>query len=94
MVKKELVSLNLGDFKRHFRYSTLYNTCLFPGEFIPGSAVLVFDIHVIDFHNPNDPVQIKVTHKPQECSMTSDADDYIQYSYNCSLMDGTLLYSS
>ncbi|GAA6217977.1 peptidyl-prolyl cis-trans isomerase FKBP10-like [Lates japonicus] len=64
------------------------------GDLIPGSAVLVFDIHVIDFHNPKDPVEIKVTHKPQECNMTSEADDLIQYRYNCSLMDGTLLYSS
>ncbi|XP_029014159.1 peptidyl-prolyl cis-trans isomerase FKBP10-like [Betta splendens] len=64
------------------------------GDFIPGSAVLVFDIHVIDFHNPEDPVQIKVTHKPQRCDVTTEADDYIQYRYNCSLMTGTLLYSS
>ncbi|XP_070779030.1 peptidyl-prolyl cis-trans isomerase FKBP10-like [Enoplosus armatus] len=64
------------------------------GDLIPGSAVLVFDIHVIDFHNPKDLVQIKVTHKSQECIMTSEADDWIQYRYNCSLMDGTLLYSS
>ncbi|XP_071765925.2 peptidyl-prolyl cis-trans isomerase FKBP10 [Centroberyx gerrardi] len=64
------------------------------GDLIPSSAVLVFDIHVIDFHNPNDSVDIKVTHKPQECSVSSEADDMIQYRYNCSLMDGTLLYSS
>ncbi|XP_045890690.1 peptidyl-prolyl cis-trans isomerase FKBP10 [Micropterus dolomieu] len=61
---------------------------------IPASAVLVFDIHVIDFHNPKDHVQIKVTDKPQECNATSEADDLIHYRYNCSLMDGTLLYSS
>lgn len=64
------------------------------GGLIPSSAVLVFDIHVIDFHNPKDPVQIRVTHKPEDCSLTSEADDLIQYRYNCSLMDGTLLYSS
>ncbi|XP_010738203.3 peptidyl-prolyl cis-trans isomerase FKBP10 [Larimichthys crocea] len=64
------------------------------GDLIPGSAVLIFDIHVIDFHNPKDPVDIKVTHKPEECKMTSEADDLILYRYNCSLMDGTLLYSS
>ncbi|KAK5855959.1 hypothetical protein PBY51_007587 [Eleginops maclovinus] len=63
-------------------------------DLIPGSAVLVFDIHVIDFHNPKDPVDIKVTHKPKECTVTTEADDLIQYRYNCSLMDGTLLYSS
>lgn len=56
--------------------------------------MLVFDIHVIDFHNPKDHVQIKVTDKPQECNATSEADDLIHYRYNCSLMDGTLLYSS
>nr|XP_057905347.1 peptidyl-prolyl cis-trans isomerase FKBP10-like isoform X1 [Doryrhamphus excisus] len=64
------------------------------GELIPGSAVLVFDIHVIDFHNPNDPVDVRVTHKPQECDARSEADDWLRYRYNCSLMDGTLLYSS
>lgn len=64
------------------------------GKIIPGSAVLVFDIHVIDFHNPKDSVEIKITHKPQQCDLTSEADDLIQYRYNCSLMDGTLLYSS
>lgn len=72
------------------------NPSLLPtaGDLIPSSAVLVFDIHVIDFHNPEDPVQVSVTHKPAECSDTSEADDLIEYRYNCSLMDGTLLYSS
>ncbi|XP_037544674.1 peptidyl-prolyl cis-trans isomerase FKBP10 [Nematolebias whitei] len=64
------------------------------GNLIPGSAVLVFDIHVIDFHNPKDPVEIRVAHKPHDCNATSEADDLIHYRYNCSLMDGTLLYSS
>lgn len=64
------------------------------GDLIPGSAVLVFDIHVIDFHNPKDSIEIKVTHKPKECNVTSEVDDLIKYRYNCSLMDGTLLYSS
>uniref|UniRef100_A0AAY4B947 peptidylprolyl isomerase n=1 Tax=Denticeps clupeoides TaxID=299321 RepID=A0AAY4B947_9TELE len=61
---------------------------------IPGSAVLIFDIHVIDFHNPNDTVQIKTTHKPADCNITSSSYDLILYRYNCSLLDGTLLYSS
>ena len=64
------------------------------GDLIPGSAVLVFDIHVIDFHNPKDLIEIKVTSKPKKCNLTSEVDDLIQYRYNCSLMDGTLLYSS
>ncbi|XP_019949853.2 peptidyl-prolyl cis-trans isomerase FKBP10 [Paralichthys olivaceus] len=64
------------------------------GDLIPGSAVLVFEIHVIDFHNPKDLVKIKVTHKPRDCNVMTETDDLIQYRYNCSLMDGTLLYSS
>lgn len=108
MAKMELVSLTrentLGmvqkkknPLKDLFMFSMLPSLFLYSltlGELIPGSAVLVFDIHVIDFHNPRDPVEIKVTHKPQECKMTSEANDLIQYRYNCSLMDGTLLYSS
>uniref|UniRef100_A0A8C9ZVZ4 peptidylprolyl isomerase n=1 Tax=Sander lucioperca TaxID=283035 RepID=A0A8C9ZVZ4_SANLU len=61
------------------------------GDLIPSSAVLVFNIHVIDFHNPEDPVDIKSTYKPEDCKVTSEADDLIQYRYNCSMMDGTLL---
>ncbi|TRY65675.1 hypothetical protein DNTS_005529 [Danionella cerebrum] len=64
------------------------------GELIPGSAVLVFDLHVIDFHNPKDKVFINVTYKPSSCDQKSDANDLILYRYNCSLLDGTLLYSS
>uniref|UniRef100_A0A667Z0U7 peptidylprolyl isomerase n=1 Tax=Myripristis murdjan TaxID=586833 RepID=A0A667Z0U7_9TELE len=64
------------------------------GQLIPGSAVLVFDIHVIDFHNPKDSVDIQVTYRPEGCNETTEVDDVIQYHYNCSLMDGTLLFSS
>lgn len=64
------------------------------GQDIPASAVLVFDIHVIDFHNPKDSVEIQVTHRPEVCNETSDANDLIHYHYNCSLLDGTRLFSS
>ncbi|KAJ8251251.1 hypothetical protein GJAV_G00218970 [Gymnothorax javanicus] len=64
------------------------------GDIIPGSAVLIFDVHIIDFHNPRDQVAINVTYKPEECNLTTEANDLIKYRYNCSLMDGTLLYSS
>ncbi|KAL6103202.1 fkbp10 [Pungitius sinensis] len=91
---KALVGLCIGEKRRitvppHLAYGEAGVENL-----IPGSAVLVFDIEVIDFHNPKDPVGIKVTHKPQDCKVTSEVDDLIQYRYNCSLMDGTLLYSS
>ncbi|KAF4084562.1 hypothetical protein AMELA_G00107590 [Ameiurus melas] len=64
------------------------------GKEIPASAVLVFDIHMIDFHNPKDSVQVDVTFRPEVCNETSQVNDYIQYHYNCTLMDGTLLFTS
>uniref|UniRef100_A0A1A8D6I1 peptidylprolyl isomerase n=1 Tax=Nothobranchius kadleci TaxID=1051664 RepID=A0A1A8D6I1_NOTKA len=64
------------------------------GDVIPPSAVLVFDIHVIDFHNPNDKVEIQVTYKPEVCNNTTAVNDLVHYNYNCSLVDGTLLFSS
>ncbi|XP_060798274.1 peptidyl-prolyl cis-trans isomerase FKBP10 [Neoarius graeffei] len=64
------------------------------GGLIPGSAVLIFDLHIIDFHNPKDSVDIQITHKPLQCNNTSTANDLVIYHYNCSLLDGTRLYSS
>ncbi|XP_068616027.1 peptidyl-prolyl cis-trans isomerase FKBP9-like [Brachionichthys hirsutus] len=59
------------------------------GSKIPGSAVLVFDVHVIDFHNPSDRTEINVTHKPGECPKQTKKGDFVKYHYNASLMDGT-----
>ncbi|KAK1794452.1 hypothetical protein P4O66_011322, partial [Electrophorus voltai] len=64
------------------------------GKDIPGSAVLVFHIHVIDFHNPKDTVQVEVTFKPEHCNETSELNDVIVYRYNCSLLDGAVLFTS
>uniref|UniRef100_A0A7M4EVL8 peptidylprolyl isomerase n=1 Tax=Crocodylus porosus TaxID=8502 RepID=A0A7M4EVL8_CROPO len=61
---------------------------------IPGSAVLVFDIHVIDFHNPSDSVSITTRYKPTNCTVLSKRGDYLKYHYNASLLDGTLLDST
>ncbi|XP_078544368.1 peptidyl-prolyl cis-trans isomerase FKBP9 [Lissotriton helveticus] len=61
---------------------------------IPGSAVLIFDIHVIDFHNPSDSVSITTHYKPENCTELSKKGDYLKYHYNATLMDGTLLDST
>ncbi|XP_065256054.1 peptidyl-prolyl cis-trans isomerase FKBP9 isoform X1 [Emys orbicularis] len=61
---------------------------------IPGSAVLVFDIHVTDFHNPLDSVNITTHYKPSNCTVLSKKGDYLKYHYNASLLDGTLLDST
>ncbi|KAK5850908.1 hypothetical protein PBY51_001745 [Eleginops maclovinus] len=64
------------------------------GDVIPRSAVLVFDIHIIDFHNPNDTVSIAITHKPTACNDITAVNDLVRYHYNCTLVDGTPLFSS
>ncbi|XP_057241886.1 peptidyl-prolyl cis-trans isomerase FKBP10 [Malurus melanocephalus] len=64
------------------------------GEKIPGSAVLIFDVHVIDFHNPADPVEIQTVFRPEGCNVTTRDRDFVRYHYNCSLLDGTRLFSS
>nr|XP_046273672.1 peptidyl-prolyl cis-trans isomerase FKBP9 isoform X2 [Scatophagus argus] len=64
------------------------------GSKIPGSAVLVFDIHIIDFHNPSDSTEITVTYRPEECDKTTKKGDFIKYHYNASLMDSTSIDST
>nr|XP_008111473.1 PREDICTED: peptidyl-prolyl cis-trans isomerase FKBP10 [Anolis carolinensis] len=64
------------------------------GTKIPGSAVLIFDVHVIDFHNPTDPVEISTVFRPADCNITTQDRDFVRYHYNCSLLDGTKLFSS
>ncbi|XP_055360662.1 peptidyl-prolyl cis-trans isomerase FKBP10 isoform X2 [Betta splendens] len=64
------------------------------GDVIPPSAVLVFDIHVVDFHNPSDAVDVQTTYRPDACNDTTAVNDLVHYHYNCTLVDGTLLFSS
>ncbi|XP_014814686.1 PREDICTED: peptidyl-prolyl cis-trans isomerase FKBP10 isoform X2 [Calidris pugnax] len=64
------------------------------GDKIPGSAVLIFDVHIIDFHNPADPVEIETVYRPEGCNLTTRDRDFVRYHYNCSLLDGTKLFSS
>lgn len=64
------------------------------GSKIPGSAVLVFDIHIIDFHNPSDSTDVTVTYKPEECERQTKKGDFVKYHYNASLMDGSSIDST
>ncbi|NXD65740.1 FKB10 isomerase, partial [Eolophus roseicapillus] len=64
------------------------------GNKIPGSAVLIFDVHIIDFHNPEDPVEMETLYRPEGCNLTTRHQDFVRYHYNCSLLDGTKLFSS
>uniref|UniRef100_A0A8K9VD36 peptidylprolyl isomerase n=1 Tax=Oncorhynchus mykiss TaxID=8022 RepID=A0A8K9VD36_ONCMY len=64
------------------------------GTKIPGSAVLVFDIHIIDFHNPSDTVVITTNYKPEVCETLAKKGDFVKYHYNASLMDGSFIDST
>ncbi|KAM4631251.1 peptidyl-prolyl cis-trans isomerase FKBP9 isoform 2-T2 [Polymixia lowei] len=64
------------------------------GSKIPGSAVLVFDVVIIDFHNPSDNTVITVTYKPEVCEKLSKNGDFVKYHYNASLMDGSPIDST
>lgn len=74
-----------------FLIKTAFN---YPGDVIPPSAVLVFDILIIDFHNPDDSVDIQTTYRPKLCNETTEVNDLVRYHYNCTLVDSTLLFSS
>uniref|UniRef100_A0A674NAI6 peptidylprolyl isomerase n=1 Tax=Takifugu rubripes TaxID=31033 RepID=A0A674NAI6_TAKRU len=52
------------------------------GSKIPGSAVLVFDVHIIDFHNPSDITEITVTKKAEDCEKKTKKGDFVKYHYN------------
>lgn len=56
--------------------------------------MLVFDILVVDFHNPSDSIDVQVTHRPESCNDTTELHDLVRYHYNCTLVDGTPLFSS
>lgn len=64
---------------------------------IPPSAVLTFHVHVIDFHNPNDDVDIQVISMPENCNLDTtrkaEEHDYLTYDYVLRLMDGEVLES-
>uniref|UniRef100_A0A4W3JBU2 peptidylprolyl isomerase n=1 Tax=Callorhinchus milii TaxID=7868 RepID=A0A4W3JBU2_CALMI len=64
------------------------------GRDIPSQATLVFDILLIDFHNPKDLIAIETEFVPDPCPRKSKAGDFVRYHYNATLMDGTLFDSS
>lgn len=68
--------------------------CPLAGSKIPGSAVLVFDVDIVDFHNPSDTTEVTVTYKPDVCDKQTKKGDFVKYHYNASLMDGTAIDST
>lgn len=54
----------------------------------------MFDVHIIDFHNPSDITEITVTKTAEDCEKKTKKGDFVKYHYNASLMDGTAIDST
>lgn len=58
---------------------------------IPGSAVLVFDVRLIDFHNPTDVPKITTIGSPPEDCIKLVEGQILEIDYHAALEDGTLI---
>ncbi|PIO35121.1 hypothetical protein AB205_0016840, partial [Aquarana catesbeiana] len=63
------------------------------GKDIPAQASLVFDVVLLDLHNPKDGITSEVLYMPDICERKTQAGDYIRYHYNGTLLDGTFFDS-
>uniref|UniRef100_A0A674KD51 peptidylprolyl isomerase n=1 Tax=Terrapene triunguis TaxID=2587831 RepID=A0A674KD51_9SAUR len=63
------------------------------GKEIPGQASLVFDVALLDLHNPKDGITIENQQVPESCERKSQTGDFLRYHYNGTLLDGTLFDS-
>uniref|UniRef100_A0A3B3QFY2 peptidylprolyl isomerase n=1 Tax=Paramormyrops kingsleyae TaxID=1676925 RepID=A0A3B3QFY2_9TELE len=64
------------------------------GSDIPGQASLVFDVVLLDLHNPKDGIMVQPQVVPETCPRKSQEGDYMRYHYNGTLLDGTFFDSS
>lgn len=72
----------------------LYNSPSHPsGSDIPGQASLVFDVVLLDLHNPRDGITVTNQIVPDSCTRKSVSGDFVRYHYNGSLLDGTFFDS-
>lgn len=63
------------------------------GKDIPGQASLVFDVALLDLHNPKDGISIENKVVPENCERRSQSGDFLRYHYNGTLLDGTFFDS-
>lgn len=59
-----------------------------PGSEIPPQATLVFDVLLLDLHNPKDNVTIEEQAVPETCTRRTVVGDYIRYHYNGTFLNG------
>lgn len=58
------------------------------GKEIPPHATVVYDILLVDLHNPKDDISVEVREIPEPCTRKSIAGDYVRYHYNGTFLDG------
>nr|XP_014424599.1 peptidyl-prolyl cis-trans isomerase FKBP10 [Pelodiscus sinensis] len=63
------------------------------GTVIPPQASLVFDVLLVDLHNPKDGISLEHLELPGSCKRKAVTGDFVRYHYNGTLMDGTLFDS-
>lgn len=59
-----------------------------PGSEIPPQATLVFDVLLVDLHNPKDNITIEEQEVPEACTRRTVVGDYIRYHYNGTFLNG------
>lgn len=59
-----------------------------PGSEIPPQATLVFDVLLVDLHNPKDNITVEELVVPDTCTRRTVAGDYIRYHYNGTFLNG------
>uniref|UniRef100_A0A4W6CMU8 peptidylprolyl isomerase n=1 Tax=Lates calcarifer TaxID=8187 RepID=A0A4W6CMU8_LATCA len=64
------------------------------GKEIPPQATLVYDVLLVDIHNPKDNVTIEDQVVSESCTRRSVAGDYIRYHYNGTFLNGVTFDTS
>lgn len=59
-----------------------------PGSEIPPQATLVFDVLLVDLHNPKDTIIIEEQTVPETCTRRTVVGDFIRYHYNGTFLNG------
>lgn len=58
------------------------------GKEIPPHATVVYDLLLVDLHNPKDDISVEIQGTPESCTRTSVVGDYIRYHYNGTFLNG------
>ncbi|KAL7977067.1 hypothetical protein Chor_009016 [Crotalus horridus] len=94
-----------GDFVRYSQNHT-YDTYIGKGYIIPGMDQglegvcigerrrITIPPHLAYGENGADSIEIETIFRPADCNVTAQDRDFVRYHYNCSLLDGTKLFSS